>query len=595
VWKLLKDCGGINRMGTFKIAINMAGAISAGAYTAGVLDFLIEALDAWYEAKSTNQAVPRHDVSIDVFSGASAGGMCAAISAMLLRDDFDHISNTTETGTTNRFYEAWVNMIDIRKLLQSKDLESKGPVVSLLDSTIIDSIAEYALTPGKRLAKRRPYVSPDLTLFLSLTNLRGVVYSLNGFAPGSIEETTFFYGDRIRFQMVSEESKKPLADAAYPINLSTGNGDLSLLGMAAKATGAFPVFLAPRTLLRRKSDYTPPLWESCMAAANDVPPPIRPSFPGDLPEPFETLNVDGGVTNNDPFIYAHDYLASLDPPAQNQILETDPCRADRAVLSIAPFPTTETFTATYDTRKNSSVLRALPRLFSALIAQSRFFGESLSHLMRGTTFSHFVIAPSDDELVKKYEEQVPAKPVPEALQCATLGAFGGFFERGFRAHDYALGRRNCQKFLLDHFVLPADNVMMKEALGELSEDLRAQIMEDFRRECPKGPGGEPLTFPPGSCINAKTVWLPVVPLCSEALRQPILAPDRARMKDSDLVHVIDLVSKRFRAVTSVLISSIRHWQLRLFLKPGPWFIAFFGRGLVKQALIQELGDSYEPN
>jgi hypothetical protein len=132
-------------------------------------------------------------------------------------------------------------------------------------------------------------------------------------------------------------------------------------------------------------------------------------------------------------------------------------------------------------------------------------------------------------------------------------------------------------------------------LGALSEDLRAQIIEKFRRECPKGPGGEALTFPPGSCINAETVWLPVVPLCSEALRQPILTPDRAKMKDSDLDDVIDLVSKRFRAVTSVLISSIRHWQLRLFLKPGPWFIAFFGRGLVKQALIQELGDSYEPN
>src|SRR5271163_2793770 len=34
-------------MATFKIGINMAGAVSAGAYTAGVLDFLIEALDAW--------------------------------------------------------------------------------------------------------------------------------------------------------------------------------------------------------------------------------------------------------------------------------------------------------------------------------------------------------------------------------------------------------------------------------------------------------------------------------------------------------------------------------------------------------------------
>ena len=29
----------------------MAGAISAGAYTAGVFDFLIEALDEWEKAK----------------------------------------------------------------------------------------------------------------------------------------------------------------------------------------------------------------------------------------------------------------------------------------------------------------------------------------------------------------------------------------------------------------------------------------------------------------------------------------------------------------------------------------------------------------
>jgi hypothetical protein len=31
----------------FKIAINMAGAISAGAYTAGVLDYLMQALEEW--------------------------------------------------------------------------------------------------------------------------------------------------------------------------------------------------------------------------------------------------------------------------------------------------------------------------------------------------------------------------------------------------------------------------------------------------------------------------------------------------------------------------------------------------------------------
>jgi len=89
---------------SFKLGINMAGAISAGAYTAGVLDFLTEALDEWHKAKAQGETVPAHDVSIEVISGASAGGMCAAISAVLLHERFDHIQDTTKAGTNNRLY-----------------------------------------------------------------------------------------------------------------------------------------------------------------------------------------------------------------------------------------------------------------------------------------------------------------------------------------------------------------------------------------------------------------------------------------------------------------------------------------------------------
>ncbi len=187
-------------MAAFKIGINMAGAISAGAYTAGVLDFLIEALDEWYKAKARGEAVPTHDVSIEVFSGASAGGMCAAISAVLLQQDFEHIHDTSKRSTNNRFYESWVNQIDITELLQTDDLKPSEPVCSLLNSNIIERIAKYALTSDGPLPPPRPYVSPDLTLYLSLTNLRGTPYSLNAAAPGSIEETTFFYADRICFR-----------------------------------------------------------------------------------------------------------------------------------------------------------------------------------------------------------------------------------------------------------------------------------------------------------------------------------------------------------------------------------------------------------
>jgi predicted acylesterase/phospholipase RssA len=82
----------------FKIGINMAGAVSAGAYTAGVLDFLMEALEEWQTAKDGFRAfltqpnsgsnptpVPLHDTMIDVISGASAGGMCAAIASVMVQ------------------------------------------------------------------------------------------------------------------------------------------------------------------------------------------------------------------------------------------------------------------------------------------------------------------------------------------------------------------------------------------------------------------------------------------------------------------------------------------------------------------------------
>jgi hypothetical protein len=72
----------------FQMGLTMSGAISAGAYTAGVLDFLIEALDAWEDARNGPDAdtVPSHRVGIKVMSGASAGAITAAIGAIALVD-----------------------------------------------------------------------------------------------------------------------------------------------------------------------------------------------------------------------------------------------------------------------------------------------------------------------------------------------------------------------------------------------------------------------------------------------------------------------------------------------------------------------------
>ena len=102
----------------FQIGLAMSGAVSAGAYTAGVFDFLIQALDEWERARTGPDAgmIPDHKAGIKVMSGASAGAITAAIGAVALADadqkavEFD----TQREGEQKikcylpKLYETWV-------------------------------------------------------------------------------------------------------------------------------------------------------------------------------------------------------------------------------------------------------------------------------------------------------------------------------------------------------------------------------------------------------------------------------------------------------------------------------------------------------
>jgi hypothetical protein len=50
---MMATAGTAGRAGGFEIGLVMAGAVSAGAYTAGVVDFLIQALDQWHATPLT--------------------------------------------------------------------------------------------------------------------------------------------------------------------------------------------------------------------------------------------------------------------------------------------------------------------------------------------------------------------------------------------------------------------------------------------------------------------------------------------------------------------------------------------------------------
>lgn len=525
----------------FKIGINMAGAVSAGAYTAGVLDFLMEALEEWQKAKDAFRThlanptsstifanpVPLHDVSIEVFSGASAGGMCAAIASVMVQGDFQHITDPEAKGTDNRFYEAWVNQIDISKLLAAEDLKNNAPLVSLLDSTIIDTIAEYALTPGT--PSSRPFISRNLTLFLTLTNVRGVPYQLYKDPSPTSNEFTTYYADRLRFETIDPgaSTSTPLAK---PLPLGQPQyGAWSLLRTAAKATGAFPLFLAPRQLTRDLADYTAPDW----IPLSDPPPgpPIVSDLPGPPASTILTLNVDGGVTDNDPFDLAHDFLASQNPKAVHGQNPRPPLEANCAVISVAPFPSTDRYDPNYDFARAQNIFTMMGKLVTVLLSQSRFLGESLDVLTSGAAFSRFVVAPSD-----------PTQESKNALQCGKLGAFGGFMARGFRAHDFLLGRRNCQMFLKTHFRLPLDNPVIatgQSEAGSYAEAIRSKFV------C----GPPPLVqVPPYG-----TVWMPVIPLVGSAFAE-VPNPARGSITRDKIKNIADQVLARVDAIKEPLLA-----------------------------------------
>src|SRR4051794_19146639 len=73
---------------TFQIGLALSGAISAGAYTAGVLDYLFQALNAWEQAKKKDPRAPQHHVNLQVVTGASAGAITGALGAIALARGF---------------------------------------------------------------------------------------------------------------------------------------------------------------------------------------------------------------------------------------------------------------------------------------------------------------------------------------------------------------------------------------------------------------------------------------------------------------------------------------------------------------------------
>lgn len=572
----------------FEIGLVMAGAISAGAYTAGVIDFLIEALDEWESAKAfarehpddpKARECPMHEVRLKVMAGASAGGMTAGLAAGLLGMKFQSVTvqpppDSPAAPLNNNLYRSWVNSIDIVPLLGARDLDGKTnlPVQSVLDSSILGDIASDAFRferPDDRLV--RPYVADPFHVLLTVTNLRGVPYvpSLASVAKSMQEFQRYqmmMHADHMHFILSRSEPEDRGAFWLKPYDF-TNPETWGVLQAVALATGAFPVGLAPVLLKRSPSQYGSRQWAMPGPYEKEghhyceywqTIPPYWPAIDAAVSEAakgrneflYEFLSVDGGVMNNKPLDLARQALTGpggTDPCAGNQ--------ATRAVIMVLPFPETAPFGSEYVGR--ASLVKLLATTFNALISQARFKPQELAMADDPEVYSRFLIVPR-----RGFRADGTLKPF--TIACGSLGGFGGFLSRRFREHDYQLGRRNCQWLLKQYFALPSEGDERNKLFDHWTSEARAKhsILKAGR----------------GGLRDGKEVVLPIlpiIPLMGSAVPD-VPEPRWPTFTEAELAALKPKLQDRLGRVVNALVNQNVEGYLwgplaRWALKSGWWF------------------------
>ncbi len=473
----------------FTLGVTMAGAVSAGAYTAGVLDVLLAAMAA---QEDEEDALP---VILKAMSGTSAGGVCTAMTVPALLSPISPFSKNVPSLPI--FHRLWVEEIDMLEsvdpssgtrrpgLTSQTDLNSESsdrtlPAFSALDSQAIESGAKRVVSSITASGQKLGWVSSDLELFITCTNLDGVPYRVPFNATQTDDGHRMANHAFVAHFRVTELGGKNGIESAWlkrwnddgqklTMSYQSGEtvdffgGNLKHLVDMGLVTGAFPFGLAARIV-----ETTP--------GAVGVPDPSGSNgcaggaFPIDI-DPINQkvicehgkltfsdrvgfVGVDGGVCNNEPFELARFAIRGGVQSGTDWSLEAnprEPDQADRAVIMIDPFPEgPEALAASVPTDADRAMSAILGGLKNALVNQARFKPSELIAAAEKDGRSRFLIAPSRKRGVERQRGA-------NALASGFLGGFGGFFHRDFRQHDYDLGRHNAQSFLKKHFQLSSSN------------------------------------------------------------------------------------------------------------------------------------------
>ena len=445
---------------TFHLGLCMAGSISAGAYTAGVIDYLQEALGNWEQAKKANDTIlPDHKVVIDLLGGSSGGGITAALAYFGLRSNIQHgrLEGDQKTYSINPdkniYWKTWVELGEgdiFSKLLGVDDLESEY-IPSLLNASFVDEVAEIfkkAIAEAGADPVEPGFIHEKAELFLTLFNLTGIKYRINTKSPSAKTQFLSEHRDIAHFQWGEQYENDGRMEVSFG---QTKN--LETLLAAAKATGAFPVGLRAREITREaKYIWDNPFFGKNKFSKADIDLGASIKKETDL---YTTLNGDGGTANNEPIEFCRDLMLDIrvkdykDIKAMNTPEATDSEKAikrksltNSSVILIDPFPAYD-FEVVAPPNKPDNLTKYIPKFIFALSSQLIFDAKDAFDAYDKDSYGLHVIAPSRDGVIKPQY----------AIACGSLGGFGGFLNKSFRVHDFFLGRHNCQSFLRKFFVV----------------------------------------------------------------------------------------------------------------------------------------------
>lgn len=450
-------------MKKIKLGLCMPGAVTSGAYTAGVINYILETLDLWEKhSKESDTNLPPMYLELSAAGGTSAGGMSTIMMILQLM------------GKKGVLEDSWINLDDdekqltLDKILDTSDLTKNKRVSSLLNSSFIDSITERAFNItgdiDQSLNNLPNYVSKDFKAVLSHTLLNGVPLSLelsNDYfstrtLKDSEEHIDYVTYEHSFFSYYSINKKESYSDNPMSPYIFFNPFDKNIkarIKLATQATGAFPIGLQPRILNSNtfpselvlnsikqslRSRHKNVILESIQKEMYSNEDEFWDDVFKHVKDEFSSMTIDGGAMNNAPI---GQILSLLNSDDKND------CNLS-ALIQIDPYP--DRISDHYNNYKpNKNFIPLIISTIGALWGGSKTKRDEIIN-QENLNIAIGEVFPA--QKINK-DKTIESKFV---LATSAVNAFGGLLDKKLRQFDYDLGQENAKKFLRHIYCFPVE-------------------------------------------------------------------------------------------------------------------------------------------